>query len=681
MKKESMKQIRWTTGLMAAVALGAAPSVAGSDIQAYTISKGRLYQQDSAQAPQAVFGIPFVFLAALYSNDLAAVVDASFESPTGLSLPLGTGLSDNELTWEQPFDSESSLNATYPAGTYTMTFDTENDGFTSVSLSLPAASFPTAVPQIANFAMAQAIDAEADFVLSWNAFTGATGEDHYELSVNDENGFEVFSSLDVGTSVTIPAGTLSAEQSYEASLRFVHELGRNTTGYPGALGTAEIYNETSFSIATKAGGGGGGDDTTPPSLVSVSPVNGAKDVALLTPVVFTFSEPMATAQSMQWSANGIPIQVLANWGSDTILAVFAAAGLPSNSVISWTLNPTPNGPSNIKDVAGNPLPTISGSFTTVGGGPVDPCNNPGPSSGFYNISKTVSYVQTGTEAPVPDPEMPPTFGAGYAAPQGKTSTGAALRLPNGTSKPMNGFQGTFFLSEEFEGLAALEGAYPAATYNIEATGGTLGNATGPLALPSLLGIPKPQVSNLAGFAAMDPTKDFTLSFGAFTGAQANDGISLSLTGNNGKSIYWPDECRNRTLANTATSVVIPANTFGAGEPIRGTIMFTRGSVPNTTSIPGASGYASASIETQFSVTLGGGGGPGVAPVWSNPTLNPGQMGTFVLQGETGRTYVIETATQLNNWTPYSTNVAANGSVTVQVTTATPAARFFRARVQ
>ena len=56
---------------------------------------------------------------------------------------------------------------------------------------------------------------------------------------------------------------------------------------------------------------------------------------------------------------------------------------------------------------------------------------------------------------------------------------------------------------------------------------------------------------------------------------------------------------------------------------------------------------------------------------------PGQVATFL--GRAGSNYIFETSTNLIHWTPFRTNSASNGIVTIAVTNPPAPRRFYRAR--
>jgi hypothetical protein len=657
-------------------------AVQGADITAYTVEKGAIYQQTSAAAPAPLGGSPYLFRASAEGAIHDAVFDATVRMPLGGDIILQMNENGTALELLMPLPDLTTLNTVAPNGNYTFLFDTENDGVSVAQLTLSGTVFPTAIPTISNFAATQEVDPSADFTLTFNAFGNVEGTERWELSILDEFGFEIYSDAGMGGSVTLPQGALFEDATHEARLRFVKEVARDTSSYPGALGSIEIYNETRFELVTGMDGGGGGDDTTPPMLFFTNPASGAEDVIVNTQVTFIFNEAMTPTQSIEWSSNVNSANFNYTWMQDGQVLVATYNGvLPGNATITWKLNPTAGNPLNFRDVAGNELAVgqFQGSFTTAeGGDPNDPCNGGGDDGrGGGSIFKALNFVQTGNNAPVPDTEMAATFSAFYNAGTNQVVSGVTVEGPAGTESLANLF-GNFILSEEFSGGAALEAAFPAGNYTTTVSGTGGGSAT--LAVGSTAQVPIPQVLNLTALEGMNVANEFTLNFAAFTGAGANDGIFIAITSEDGETeFYAPDYCVPRELPNTATSVVIPANTFEAGQTYRGSISFSRMS-ENSSTIPNTTIVAGVSARTSFEFTIGGGSTPN-QPMWLDVVRNANGTLTWTIQGDTGITLRIEGSdSPASGWTEVSTEVLATGSHQVTLDPKLTPVRFLRAVV-
>jgi hypothetical protein len=179
---------------------------------------------------------------------------ASVKLPNGTSQPFTSSNGDSGI-WGS-YASAAAMDAAYPAGSYTITVNTTHNGTQAVTLPLPASPFPNA-PQLLNFAGAQGIDPSRSFQVAWNSFSGGGINDYIQLQIRTPTtGDTVFESPPPGqagaltgadTSVTIPAGTLSPGETYEATLLFARILGKNT-GY--TLGFSAYFSQTATTLAT-----------------------------------------------------------------------------------------------------------------------------------------------------------------------------------------------------------------------------------------------------------------------------------------------------------------------------------------------------------------------------------------------------------------------------------------------
>ena len=677
MKRTLVKVLR--AGVIAGAVAGSIGAY-GADVDQFVAQKGSIYTQTDAGTPTPLSTTPYLFRA-ITEGDINSIIDVTVRTPIGADLVLQLDDAGSRLQVEVPMPSLATLNTIAPIGTYTFAFDTENDSVTAVQMTLDGTAFPTAVPTIANFAAAQTIDPDTDFNLAFNAFGNGSGTERWELEIL-EDGFAILTDAGMGSSVTIPQGALFSDSTYEVRLRFVREVDRDTTSYPGAIGAIELFNETRFTVSTGTGGGGG-DDTTPPTLFFSNPPTGATDVIANTPITFVFSEPMAQTQSIEWSANLNTANFNYTWLEDgTVLIATYLGGLPANATITWKLNPTDGAATNFRDLAGNVLPVnqSQGSFSTAAGGgdPNDPCNPTGDDGrGGGSIFKALNYVQVGNTVPVLDPEMPATASAFVRAGTNQAISAVSLTTPVGTENLTSLF-GNFFLSEEFTNAASLEAAFPAGNYTVTLTGTGGGSAT--IAVGSTAQIPIPQIGNLTALSTMNVSNDFTLNFSAFTGAGQSDGIFIEISGDEGQGEFMaPDPCVPRELPNTATSVVIPARTFKSGQAYRGSITFSRAgqdssSIPNTTVVAGTS------IRTTFEFTIGGVVTPR-QPMWADVVRNANGTLTYTIQGDTGLTVSIEGSDSANTgWGEVASGILTAGSFQFTIDPKLAPKRFLRARV-
>lgn len=433
----------------------------------------------------------------------------------------------------------------------------------------------------------------------------------------------------------------------------------------------------------------------PPMLLYTTPAKDATGVSVNTTISFTFLSAMGPGHAIAWSSNVDPNNFTYTWSADqkTLTCTYKTA-LPANATITWQLNP-PGTTSGFADTAGTPLTELvpgmnlnSGQFTTgsgSGGGTTNPCTSTNESSAFgCSVIKGVLYKQTSSAAPVIDPENGAIISALVNASTTNPVSSASLKLPNGSSQPLtNLFGPTFFLPvfSPFATQEALDAAYPNGMYSMSITRPTGVPLVPSLNLPANGYPPVPIILNYPQTQTVNPATDFVLQFNGLTAPTPNQSISVIITDTAGGAVFQaPDPCVPRTLANTATSVTIPAGTFSAGHTYDATLSYFNATTLDTNSIPGFSAFSGFSKSTRFTLSTGG----GVAQ--TGPKFSAFQRmpdGTFQMQltGQTGAKYELQYTTDWTTWTPVDQQVQTGNSVTfLDSATAGNRARFYRARV-
>ncbi len=243
---------------------GTAVDTGPPDVVAYYVTKAQEFEQTSAGVPVLDSDTPFVFAAFIAERETG---DATLDSAT-VTVPVNTIVagpqsmqSDDVDEWDyfREFDTKTQLDAAFKAGKYTFTIDAVNQGVRSPAVTLPAEAYPAVAPQITNWLDAQLIDTSSDFTLNWNAFTGGTSADFIQVTIVDQSGTEVFETPNFwepsplpGTarSVLIPAGRLTAGETYDAELLFANASTLDRTTYTNAVGTPAYAKVTSFRLGT-----------------------------------------------------------------------------------------------------------------------------------------------------------------------------------------------------------------------------------------------------------------------------------------------------------------------------------------------------------------------------------------------------------------------------------------------
>ncbi len=404
----------------------------------------------------------------------------------------------------------------------------------------------------------------------------------------------------------------------------------------------------SGSFTTGAGGGGG----TEPGLVASTPANGAMGVSVETPVTFIFDQPMKKialiGEAVDWQGNEVdPGNFVYAWSADgQTLTCSYTGGFPANTVIAWTLNPEWS-LVRFESETGEALPedTYSGFFMTSAGGGED-CTPDGiPESwGGYSLMKSAQYEQTSSADPAPASETPFHFYAMVVSPRnGPTVTSGSVTLPSGTTKNLEGESMIGFLMyiEDFTSDAALEAAYPAGKYTLRFTQPGQAERAIAMTMPTVT-VPVPKVANYTEAQSVNHAQDFTLRWNAFTGAGANDHLSLIIVDRSLGDVVFqaPDFCVPRELPVSATSIVLPANTLQNNRTYEATLMFGRMFYLSTNAVPEMSGTGHIARQTTLTVKTGT-GGTGAAATFTGCRMLPNGNPEMTLAGTPLRTYTIQ----------------------------------------
>jgi len=151
------------------------------------------------------------------------------------------------------------------------------------------------------------------------------------------------------TATLTPLAQLDGGTTYTATI---------TTGAKDVAGNSLAANRTWTFITA---------DNTPPTVTSVSPLNGATDVAVNTSVTVTFSEPMnpstinTTTVNVRNSNTNAPVPGVVTYNAASNSATFTPSGPLANGT-AYTVTVT----TGAMDVGGNALAsTFTSGFTTI----------------------------------------------------------------------------------------------------------------------------------------------------------------------------------------------------------------------------------------------------------------------------------------------------------------------------
>jgi hypothetical protein len=141
-----------------------------------------------------------------------------------------------------------------------------------------------------------------------------------------------------------------------------------------------------------------------PAVISVVPTDGATQVPNTSSLVITFDQAMDTSVTLVPSATGftgnyavtapgLATQVLATWGSDGKSLTIQPALQFGFATYTWTLNPAGGFAFlKLKSQAGVELPTVTGTFTTGGGGANPVLGSSSPANGATDVALDASVT-------------------------------------------------------------------------------------------------------------------------------------------------------------------------------------------------------------------------------------------------------------------------------------------------
>lgn len=219
---------------------------------------------------QAGTGSPFLgasyFDSTIYSADPGDATAATLTINSGTPLNyfydsavLNTPNGYPALTFaSQDYANQAALDADFPHGTYTVSYDggTETPGSFSVDDSTDA--YSSVVPQFsdATFNALQGMDATKPFTFTWNLNTPPTAANdplNFFTLYDAATGNVVYSDYFLGASVTsdvIPANLLLPNTQYVADIDFSDRIDGNSTNVTDSNGNT-IYVTQGFDLRTE----------------------------------------------------------------------------------------------------------------------------------------------------------------------------------------------------------------------------------------------------------------------------------------------------------------------------------------------------------------------------------------------------------------------------------------------
>ena len=459
---------------------------------------------------------------------------------------------------------------------------------------------------------------------------------------------------------------------------------------PGGM-VAPFSNTSGETLATVSGSFKTAANATTgpgPRLVSVTPASGATDVSPSSAVSFVFDQDMDTSVPLvasappffignyQFTPPNVSALFSGSWSADGRTLTFEPAiSIAPGTMVTWTLNPSGT-TVPLRSALGEPLATTNGSYRIVsntGGSTNEMCEILPPLGGSYILTKALEHDQPSADVVVPRAQAPANFGAFVQSPPaGPSVTNASVTLPDNTVKIITNQFGHFTLYESHTTEAALEAASPPGSYIMRFT------QTGQPERVIAMNVPAtpasiPMIANYAEAQAIDAAQNFTLRWNSFTPQGPGAFLNVIISDEFGNLIFQaPNPCVPRTLAPTATSVVIPANYFKPGLSYNGLLSFGVNFYSSTSAVPQMAGYGAVQRTTSFTLMTAGGTGNGTAPATftSYRVLANGHP-QFSLSGTAGKSYTIQRAGTLTNpnWMMAGTvTMNASGNATFEDST-------------
>lgn len=217
---------------------------------------------------------------------------------------------------------------------------------------------------------------------------------------------------------------------------------------------------------------------------------------------------------------------------------------------------------------------------------------------YYGVSKTRRFHQTSTVAPT----LRATQGhRGHAFLYSTVGTTATVRNPRSTTRALQANGDHIGIIETFDTTGQLDLPWPTGTYTLAFQNGTDGPRSSSMFLGTDTYPVAPRISNYNDLQSVNHTQPVTIRWDNL-GIPGND-IARVRVDLNGVTIFETPAIPGAagTLTASSTSATIPAGRLLEGEVYSGTLISHRGITRDTTTLPGALGWAGYAAETTFTI--------------------------------------------------------------------------------
>jgi hypothetical protein len=237
-------------------------STRAADAQRFELLKGIHYYQVADGAAHLKTNNAFRFSAEVWADVVGDVLASSVYTPISDRLDLLAENDGDPFRYLDKKDTLFVLETTYPDGNYSMVIRGLHDGDHTMTFNIAGGLYP-AGPVMNNYEAAQTLVYDQYNEISWQPFGGATANDFIQLHIEDIHGTTIWETPDftetgalngLATHAIIPARTLSPDEVYNATLRFVKVVQSSARQYPGVHGAAGYYSRTDFAMRTASAG-------------------------------------------------------------------------------------------------------------------------------------------------------------------------------------------------------------------------------------------------------------------------------------------------------------------------------------------------------------------------------------------------------------------------------------------
>jgi len=291
----------------------------------------------------------------------------------------------------------------------------------------------------------------------------------------------------------------------------------------------------------------------------------------------------------------------------------------------------------------------------------------------YSVLKGRFLNQTGPSTLVLDPDFYYSFLASIDLPDFDLVEASSVRLPNGGQEDLVDLGDYWAYLDSHESYSDLTAAFGWGSYVIDFTTVHEGRFSCELSFPNTILPPNLRLDNFNEVQAVDASRPLTLQYEFSSLPQSNDLMQVYINQGHAEVFSTPALGEPGALDITMRSVTIPPGTLEPGAAYSLNLEITRLASTNSTSYPGATGFAATFSSTSVVITT-------VLPpqilIPSHP--EKGEL-TLVVLTDPGRSLVLQSTDSLSAWRDRATNSAPSGTNVFKFMLDPQPNQFFRAR--